>query len=315
MKGDKLPGDVGDVLVDDGYPLVVPVMSASGGVGRSTVAALLAASLHHRTADSGNRAVAVCDTGPRCASPWPGWLDHSAERGTSSLTERDAEQFGREMRRSTSAIDLADDRPLWVLTDTGPLVPTFDGADPGPLTWAPALRYLRASVIDADSLEGFRLVRQQAGGEPSTAARWLAFARARTAAVWVTDPSPQGLSRTLEAMTAAESCGLPMHKLVVAVNDCRGHGWAARSRSRRTLLADRVGAIVDIGHDGALRRDDWPCRQPGQVSRRDVAVLVNAVLRAADRPVANPAGASEPAGSERTSWHVARTPRPVPANG
>jgi hypothetical protein len=75
------------------------------------------------------------------------------------------------------------------------------------------------------------------GDKPGTAAVWLALARVKTACVWVTDPSPAGLSRTLEAMTAAEKCGLPMRQFVVAVNDSRGHGWASRSRSRRTLLA------------------------------------------------------------------------------
>ena len=132
------------------------------------------------------------------------------------------------------------------------------GADPGPWFWAPALRYLRAAVIDGDPLEGFRLARQHAGGEPGTATAWMTLPSARTAGVWVTDSSPAGLARTLEAMTAAESCGLPMQQIVVAVNDAHGHGWAPRSRSRRTLLADRVGAIVEIGHDAELRRGDRP---------------------------------------------------------
>jgi len=297
-------------------------MSAAGGVGRSTVAALLAVALHQCTAGISDRTVAVCDSRPRCASPWPGWLDHTAEHGTSWLAGCTAEQFGREMRRSTSAIDLADGRPLWVLTDTGPLAPArapacapaFAGADPGPLAWAPVLRYLRAAVIDADSLEGFRLARQQSGGEPGTAAAWMAFPSARTAGVWVTDPSPAGMSRTLEAMTAAEHCGLPMRQFVVAVSDCRGHGWLARSRSRRTLLADRVGAIVEIGHDSRLRRDDWPCREPEQLSRRDIAALASAVLTAADQPAVSPAVVPDHVPAERTSWHVASTARPVPAN-
>jgi hypothetical protein len=216
------------------------------------------------------------------------------------------------MRRSTSAIDLADaEQPLWVLTDTGPLAPAYAGSEPGPAAWQPVLRYLRAAVIDTDPLEGFRLARQHAGGEPSTAAAWLTVPAARLAAVWVTDVSPAGLARTLDAMTAAEACGLPMRQVVVAISDCRGHGWPARSRSRRMLLADRVGAIVELDHDPALRRDDWPCGQP----RRDVAALVSAVLDAAADTAVSPSDARELVPAERSSWHVAATSRPVPANG
>jgi hypothetical protein len=294
-------------------------MSAAGGVGRSTVSALLAAALHQHTTDSWGRAVAVCDTQPRCASPWPGWLDHTAEQGTGWLSActPDPQLFAREVRRSTSAIDVGDARPIWVLTDTGPLSPAYAGTDPGPWFWGPVLRYLRATVIDGDPLEGFRLARQHAGGELGTASAWMTLPQARTAGVWVTDPSPAGLSRTLEAMTAAESCGLPMQQLVVVVNDAHGHGWAPRSRSRRTLLADRVGAIVEISHDPDLRRDGRPATTPELLARRDISALVNAVIAAAGRPVPHPAAVPEPAPApapapERTSWNVAH---PVPAGG
>jgi hypothetical protein len=312
---DKQAGNRPPTALDGQHPLVVPVLSAAGGVGRSTVAAQLAVALIEATTDSQSRAVAICDCQPRCASPWPGWLDHTAEHGTGWLQSCPADQFSREMRRSTSAVDLTDARqPLWVLADTGPLAPAFAGAEPGPASWQPVLRYLRAAVIDADPLEGFRLARQHAGGELSTVAAWLAVPAVRTAAVWVTDVSPAGLARTLDAMTAAESCGLPMRQVVVAISDCRGHGWPARSRSRRMLLADRVGAIVELDHDPALRRDGWPCGQPSQRRRRDVAALAAAVLAAGDQ-VASPADARELAWPERSARHVAATARAVPANG
>jgi hypothetical protein len=344
--GDAIP-------LDNEYPLVIPVMSAAGGVGRSTVAALLAAALHQHTSDHQGRAVAVCDTQPRSASPWPGWLDHAAERGTSWLSEcaADAQRFAVEVRRSTSAIDTEAGRPIWVLTDTGPLSAGYSGSDPGPWFWAPALRYLRAAVIDGDPLEGFRLARHYAGGEPGTASAWMALPSARTAGVWVTDTSPVGLSRTLEAMTAAESCGLAMEQVVVVVNDAHGHGWAPRSRSRRTLLADRVGAIVEISYEPDLRRGDRPAATPERLAQRDVTALLDAVLGAAGRPIAGPVPApgpapapahgsapapaphhpaaahgpasgpalgpvaaleSAPALAERTTWNVAH---PVPAGG
>ena len=129
-------------------------------------------------------------------------------------------------------------------------------------------------------------------------------------------------------MTVAESCGLSMRQVVVAVSDCRGHGWMPRSRSRRMLLADRVGAIVELGHDAALRRDDWPCGQPEQLGRRDIAALVTAVLAAADCPAVSPSPiktrtnakdlAPKPkdaAPAERSAVHVTSTARAVAASG
>jgi hypothetical protein len=314
VKGDKRASDRGSVSLDS-HPLVVPVVSAAGGVGRSTVAAQLAVALHQRTSSGKNRAVAICDCQQRCASPWPGWLDHSAEHGIGWLGNGSVEQASREMRRSTSAIDLAGGQPLWVLTDTGPLGSDFAGHEPGPAAWAPVLSYLRAAVIDGDQLEGYRLARQQAGGELSTAAAWMALEAVRTAMVWVTDTSPAGMSRTLAALTAAESCRLPAQQIVVAINDCRGHGWQARSRSRRTLLADRVGAIVELSHDTALHRDPWPCGRPEQLCRRDVTALVAAVLRVARRPAISPTGAQSLVFAERRSRHVASLARAVPADG
>jgi hypothetical protein len=314
VKGYKRQADHPVEPLDGLKTLVVPVLSAAGGVGRSTVAAQLGVALSLRTTDKANRAVAICDCRPRGASPWPGWLDHTAEHGTSWLTGSPAEEFGREMRRSTSAIDVTDGQPLWVLTDTGPLAPGFTGAGTGPATWQPVLRYLRAAVIDADPLEGFRLARQRAGGEASTAAAWMALPSARTAAVWVTDTSAAGLARTLEAMTDAESCGLPMSQVVVAISDSHGYGWPARSRSRRTLLADRVSAIVELSHDAALRRDDWPCARPEQFGRDDIAALTSAVLTAAGNQAADTSAVKEQPSAERRSWHVASAAHAVPAN-
>ena len=276
----------------DGLPLVVPVVSGAGGVGRSVLTALLAAGLSDHTTDLTGRAVAVCDVGPRASSPWPGWVDHAAEHGTGALAVHAHEPaaLAREIKLSTSALDRGEGCPIWVVTDTGPLDPGFGGVHHAPLLWQPLLPYVRAVVIDADPFEASRLARQRIGGLLSTAASWMAVPAAQTAAVWVTDPSPAGLARTLEAITAAEHCGLPMEQFVVAVNDVRGHGWQPRSRSRRTLLADRVGAVVHFDHDSALRDGGRPRVGARDTSGRDITRLVTAVLGAA-----RPGRASQPA--------------------
>jgi hypothetical protein len=311
----------------DRLPLVVPVVSGAGGVGRSVLTALLAAALSDHTTDPAGRAVAVCDVSPRAASPWPGWVDHAAQHGTATLAAcaHERRALAEEMKLSTSALDRGADGPIWVLTDTGPLDPRFCGMQHAPLLWQPLLSYVRAAVIDADPLEASRLARQCAGGLVGIAAAWMTFPAAATTTVWVTDPSPAGLARTLEAITAAEQCRLPMEQFVVVVNDVRGHGWPPRARSRRTLLADRVGAIVDVGHNSALRDGARPRVTARDIASRDITRLVTAVLGAARpgratrpaavAPVVPTFPAFPPALAERTASHVAAAARPVPTLG
>jgi hypothetical protein len=168
--------------------------------------------------------------------------------------------------------------PVWVLTDTGGPQPGFGGADPGPSFWAPALPCVRAAVIDGDALEGFRLMRQRAGSELSVAAAWLRAPAVRAVAVWVTDPKPAALARTLEAITWAEECGLSARRFIVVINDRSGQDWTPRSRSRRTLLADRVGAIVEMSRNPALRKEARPRHMAHQLNSPEITDLVTAVV-------------------------------------
>jgi hypothetical protein len=285
------PPGLASIALTGEHTLVVPVVSGAGGVGRSTVSAILAVALHQRTADFDGRVVAVCDTRPRAASPWPGWVDQAADGGTGWLAARatDARLALGEVTHCTSAIDSPDGGQIWVLTDTGAPQPGFSGAGPEPGFWAPALPYLRAAVIDSDSLEGFRLGRQRVGGEPGVAAAWLGTSGTRCAVIWVTDPSPDGMSGTLAAITAAEECGLPARQFIVVVNDHSGHGWTARSRSRRTMLTGRVGAIIEISLDTALRRDSRPRHTLRDLSSRDISSMVAAVISVAGRAAPRPA--------------------------
>ncbi len=291
--------------LDGRDPLVVPVLSGAGGVGRSTVAAILAAALNHRTADHSGRVVAVCDVSPRSASPWPHWVDHAAVRGTGWLAACTASRgaSARDVRQAASAMYVGERGPVWVLSDTGEPQPGFGGADPGPQFWAPALPCVRAAVIDADAMEGFRLVRQRAGGELSVAAAWLRTPAVRAAAVWVTDPKPGALARTLEAITLAEECGLSARRFIVVINDCSGQDWTPRSRSRRTLLADRVGAIVEMGHKSARRRECRPRLTARQLNAPEITDLVTAVVTVASQGRRLPSGrlAAAP-GFERPLW-------------
>jgi len=61
MKGDIRPPSPGPFRWTARIRWVVPVISAVGGVGRSTVAVIVAAALHHWTADH---------LAGRCPRPW-----------------------------------------------------------------------------------------------------------------------------------------------------------------------------------------------------------------------------------------------------
>lgn len=108
--------------------LVVPVLSGSGGVGRTTVAALLAAALHRHTAAApgDTRGSAVLDCAARGNTPWPAWVTTPASSGTGTLAGYRGTVSGAEADlaqltdAATSHLAMAAPNPLWVLTDTGP---------------------------------------------------------------------------------------------------------------------------------------------------------------------------------------------------
>src|SRR5437588_9954831 len=185
----------GAVLFAPDRRLVVPVLSGCGGVGRSTVAALLAATLHRRTvaAPGDTRGTAVLDCAARGNTPWPAWVTAPASSGTGMLAGYRGTAGGGEgglsqlTDASLSQLAIAASTPLWVVPDSGPASASYHGGDPGPRWWLPVLPALRAAVVDGDALEGARLAAQAVGGPMSVIGSWFATPFLNTAAVWVTD--------------------------------------------------------------------------------------------------------------------------------
>lgn len=276
--------------------LVVPVVSGCGGVGRTTVCALLAASLHRRTvvAPGDARGCAVLDCAARGNTPWPAWVSEPASSGTGTLAGYRGAVGAAEVGLSQltdaalSRLAVAAPTPLWVFTDTGPASASFLGGDPGPRWWLPVLAALRVAVVDGDALEGARLAAQAVGGALSVIASWFATPFLNTAAVWVTDSGEASLRRTLDAITCMAEVRLPVDRIVVAVTDRRGgrrrggsiaEGW-------RELIEPRVGALVDLGHDRALADQGGcpPLDSAVVLDRPEVVELARAVAAAARLP-------------------------------
>jgi hypothetical protein len=272
--------------------LAVPVLSGCGGVGRTTVAALLAAVLHRRTvaAPDDTRGSAVLDCAARGNTPWPAWVTAAAGSGTGALAGHrggDGAPTGLAQLTETavSYLDLAAPAPLWVYTDTGPATASFLGAHPGPRWWLPLLSGLRLAVVDGDALEGARLAAQTVGGPLSVIGSWFATPFLNTAAVWVTDSGEASLRRTIDALTCMAEVRMPMDRVVVAVTDRRAvrrRGGHSLAESWYELIAPRAGALVDLGHDRALA-DQGGCPPLDAVAldRAPLVELARAVAQAA----------------------------------
>jgi hypothetical protein len=274
--------------------LVVPVISGAGGVGRSTVTALLAAALHRHTitAPGDGRGCAVLDCAARGQTPWPGWLSSAASAGTSTLAGFRGASAGADLDlvqladAVTSHVRIAAPSPLRVLTDTGPASGSFLGGDPGPRWWLPVLTAMRTAVVDGDALEGARLAAQAAGGPLSSIASWFATPFLNTAAVWVTDTGESSLQRTIDSLTCLAEARLPVDRVVVAVSDRRGRrrrgSGGILAEGWRELIEGRVGAVVELGHDRQLA-DEGGCPRldAAALDRAEVLALVQAVAMAA----------------------------------
>ena len=273
--------------------LVVPVLSGSGGVGRTTVAALLAATLHRHTvaAPGDTRGSAVLDCAARGHTPWPAWVTTPASSGTGTLAGYRGTVSGAEADlaqltdAATSHLAVAAPNPLWVLTDTGPASASYLGGEPGPRWWLPVLPSVRVGVVDGDSFEGARLAAQAVGGPLSTIGSWFATPFLNTAAVWVTDAGEASLQRTIDALTCIAEVRLPADRIVVAVTDRRGvrrRGGSSLPESWHDLIAGRVGALVDLGHDRALAdQGGCPPLDAATLDRPDLLELARAVVTAA----------------------------------
>jgi len=142
--------------------------------------------------------------------------------------------------------------------------------------------------VDGDALEGARLAAQAVGGPMSVIGSWFATPFLNTAAVWVTDSGEASLRRTIDAITCMAEVRLPVERIVVAVMDRRGarkRGGGSIAEGWHELIAPRVGALIDLGHDRALAdQGGCPLLDAATLDRPQLVELVHAVAAAARLP-------------------------------
>jgi hypothetical protein len=264
-------------------PLAVPVFSGAGGVGRSTVSALIAALLEARPAARGAGTVVLYDTAVRGHSPWPEWVDIPAQFGTIHVlgAPHPRQRFAEETS-AASIFETVAGRSVLVLTDTGAGTSRTTAMHTAPHWWSPVLRGARAIVVDGDAYEGVRLRRHLARpDQPSVFHRWQTALGLRAALVWVTDASAAGYARTAEAMEAADVAGVDLRRLTVVVNHTRVSRSSELARTRRAAFVHRIGATVDLRLDPVLASDGGRPRFSGKrLARADARKLLAALLRA-----------------------------------
>lgn len=271
--------------------LVVPVMSATGGAGRSTAAGLLACGL----AETGAGAAAVFDVAPRLVSPWPQWAGEPGA-GIAALPP-DRPVSATDVRRAVSRCS-ASDAPAWdVLTDHLPWQNAPLALPEAPEAWhqLSALGHWQTIVFDTAHPMAHDIVAERSGGRTGLSARWCRLPYA--VPVMATLTTHTQLAALQVAVMAAEADGLPLRRTVLVVSAFADSRPPRGVRAALTMLDRKVGAVVHVPYDPALRAHGL----------RDPARLHPATFRAAR------ALAAAVVHLARTAWGDPLPPAPRPA--
>lgn len=259
-----------ELLPPHGVHALVPVLAASGGAGRSTVAGLLAHvfALATRTA--------LIDPSPRAISPWADWLGVGIARpeaaGLTGLANpyqeldtptvlaastRRIVPLGKLKKSELPAhgVDAKDGIGYDVLADTRPWTrpPIAVPEDP---RWYARLAELGGwlvSTVDvgvpivASHLAARAAVRQ------SLLDAWMR--RQDTVPVLTTAANGFGAAVLVRLISALEQDGISTKRLIVAVVNSAGSDPPRWMHTELSRLTERVAAVVEIPHDKTIRQD------------------------------------------------------------
>ncbi|RSS66689.1 hypothetical protein [Streptomyces sp. WAC06614] len=264
--------------------IVVPVMAATGGTGRSTLAWLLAVEL------SGAGTTVVMDLGARPVSPWPLWAPGGAGLAAVPADRPHSRAAIRAAAARRDAVDVLTDVREW---HAPPLHLPADPAAWYQLGSAGGWQVLVADTVHPVAHDvlaaGYR-----AGGRGLTRS-WceLPFA----VPVLCAAATAEGVRTLQRAVTAMGAAGLPLRRTVaVLVAPDAGRGPAV-VRAAAAELADRLYDVQELPHDPAIRGHGLAGgTRPRGRTRRAAARIAEAVLEAA-----------------RSTWGEDLPPAPFPA--
>ncbi len=289
-----------------GARVVVPVVSATGGVGRSTVAALLSVGLAASTG-----VVALADCCPRGGSPWAAWIDPPAGGGTGMLAWHAAAlrgdrplpppspypgpspwQLPEPLPRALS--HFAAERLVHVYTDTTAGIAPVLAVPAGPKPWVDVLAGYRAVVADLPAGVVTEQLRAETAGASSPARQWL-DCPGDVVVLLVTASTADAVAAAGSAVAAMEHGGVPPYRVVVAVVDHAGDPVAPQLLASLNALTARVGALVQVPYDPVLRNDGGRMlERAGRQTFGAMLAIAGAVLSRTSPPPPGPP--PEPAG-------------------
>lgn len=274
-----------------GVRLSVPVMAATGGSGRSTVAGLLGAGL----AASGS--TVVLDLAPRLTSPWPARL---AEQKAGGLAELPPDRpLTRSAVQQACAVDTGVDGSSWHLLSDGREWHTRPLALPEePATWyqLAAIGGWQAVVADTAHPIAHDLLTARCAGSTGHTRGWYDVPYA--VPVLCAAATAQGVRALQQAVMVLHAEGLPLRRTVVALV-ATGEGRAPVAvRAGATMLAPRTAAVVEVPYDPHIRAHSLTAARLRSRTLQAAARLTGAVLTAA-----------------HTAWGhpLPDAPRPAPA--
>lgn len=259
----------------EGARLVLPVMAATGGSGRSTVANLLACGL----AASGR--VVVLDTSPRLSSPWPAWTAGQNAGGLAALPADQPLSRARVQQAAAQRPGIAD--ASWqVLTDgrewhSAPLALPQD-----PAAWhqLAAIGGWQTVIADTTHPVAHDVLAARCEDRAGQTRGWcdLPFA----VPVLCAAATASGVQALQQAVMAMHAEGLPLQRAVAVLVASTDGRPPAVVRAGATMLTARTAAVVNLPHDPSIRAHGL--REPARLrprTRQAAAALAAAVLASA----------------------------------
>lgn len=267
----KRPTPPAPLPADDQVRVLVPVLAAQGGAGRSVTAGLLAQAM------APVAPTVLVDPQPRVVSPWPDSIDAEEGAGLPGLFAlgREPESFEvahaavlRQLPTSTVEHAPEDVYTYSVLTDHRPwdAQPIPTPSDPG---WFAALVERGGwsiGVVDTGFPATADHIRDRHRARVSQLASWCR--RTDTVPVLAGSATGAGLSGLLQLLTALEMDAVPAAGAIAVVSGTVDGEVPRRLRSRVSRIRDRVATLIELPHDPVLRSDGV-----AGLDRVDVATL------------------------------------------
>ncbi|MFE5029850.1 hypothetical protein ACFRAO_42845 [Streptomyces sp. NPDC056656] len=227
--------------------LVMAVMSATGGSGRSTVAGLLA----DRMAQVSS--TVVVDLAPRLSSPWPRLAAGQDATGLAGLPP-DQPQTRSQVRGACATSSGGDGHPRWhFLTDlrdwhASPLRLPEEAAPWYQLASAGGWQTI---IADTRHTVGHDIVQARYSVERASTREW--YELPYTIGVLTATATSSGIQTLQQAVRALQADGLPLNHTVIALVSVGDGRIPPAVQAAATMLKAHVPAVVRIPYDPVIR--------------------------------------------------------------